>query len=239
MLKKKSDIPDFPHLLNNCGWVMVIQSDFLGETYSSTSDSLPLELNRDTNVMTSHPPNTDRVLVEGIFNCLLLLFDFLADDSTDSSLLKNCSSLNSWYVLPGFFGLLLLFGWKVFAVSSIDRTGADRARINGRRVVFDDCIPLHWNWARLASAVSLYDASTSLHCIFSGFYYKKCFSKLPIFEYLKLYRTKFGIKVSLSLSDSLNASGFVLILWLRKMFIFTRSSRLYDILFWRSRFLAL
>lgn len=170
--RKLWNIPDFPHLRNNCGWVTVMfNSVFLGETYSSNSDSLSLELKRDTRVTTSHPPNADRTLVGGTFDCLVWHLVFRGESSTNSSFSKKLSSFDS--ALPDFFCLLRRFVWNAFVMSSVDRTGAERARIKGRRVVFVVWMVFPWKWACLASVHSLYVASLSLYWMGSDFYCKK------------------------------------------------------------------
>lgn len=176
--KKKSlvCIPDFPHRFNNWGWVIVKQSGFLGETISSNSDSLSLELNRDTKVMTSHPLNADRTLVVGTFNCLFWHFVLVvAESSSNSSVSKKSTSFVSWYPLPDFLCLLRRFVWNAFVASSVGRTGADLARIRGRRAVLAVGNGFPCNWACLESLLSTWVASLSLYGIFSGFYCKKMF----------------------------------------------------------------
>lgn len=87
--------------------------------------------------MTSHPPNAFRTLVVvGTLNCLFWHFVFLAVLSSNSSLSKKLSSFDAWYTLPDFLCLLRRFVWITLVTSSVGRTGADRARIKGRRVVF-------------------------------------------------------------------------------------------------------
>ena len=101
-------LPDFP-VFFNIGALDLVTSDLFGEL-SSFSESLPPELNNETNVSTSHP-KMDRVLIavgaclglSGFSSNVLLFFSFKYSSSSHSmisspfSLQKRTITVNPIY----------------------------------------------------------------------------------------------------------------------------------------------